>query len=144
MNSTEDLIADFQFLFSPEERFRYLIDLGRELPAMDNSLKTEETRIHGCQSGVWIKSELRETAPPTIHFNADSDSQLVKGLVAIVMHLTNDKPPHEIIETDVKAVFEQLNLEHHLSPNRKNGLNAMVKRVKEIATGYQSTLGEAS
>ena len=91
--SAEELLEDFEFLDAWEDRFRLIIELGRELPAMDPIDKIDEHRMHGCQSRVWITSEATEDDPPRLHFAGDSDAQIVKGLIFIVFEVYNDQTP---------------------------------------------------
>jgi cysteine desulfuration protein SufE len=134
MMTPEAILEDFSWLETWDDRYGYLVDLGRGLPQMSAADKTEETRIEGCQSGVWIKM-MPVGAPPVLTFAGDSDSAIVKGLVAIVISLVNGRFPHAILDLDIPGFFEQLNLENHLSPTRKTGLNEMVKAIKQHAAG---------
>jgi len=129
----EEIAEDFSWLDSWDDRYGYLIDLGRELPVMDVADKTEDNRIEGCQSGVWIRMDVSETKPVTLSFIGDSDSAIVKGLVSIVLSLVNGRSPQQILDLDIPGFFTQLNLENHLSPTRKTGLNEMVKTIKARA-----------
>ena len=132
MMTPEAILEDFNWLETWDDRYGYLVDLGRELPPMATADKTEETRIEGCQSGVWIKMT-PEGAPPTLSFVGDSDSAIVKGLVAIVLALVNGRSPQAVLDLDIPGFFEQLKLETHLSPTRKTGLNEMVKTIRQKA-----------
>lgn len=129
----DEIAEDFSWLDSWDDRYGYLIDLGRELPQMDVTDKTEENRIEGCQSGVWIRMDVENAKPPVLQFVGDSDSAIVKGLVAIVLSLVNGRSPRAILDLDIRGFFTQLNLENHLSPTRKTGLNEMVKTIKARA-----------
>lgn len=131
--SAEDLRDDFSFLGDWEERFRYIVELGRELEPMPEADKTEDHRVLGCQSRVWITSQLRDTDPTTLHFVGDSDAQLVKGLIAIVLDVYNDQTPEFISEFDIRDLFTELELSHHLTPSRANGLNSMVEYIRTTA-----------
>lgn len=128
-----ELIDNFSFLDDWEDRFRYLIDLGRKLEPMDESLKTEETKVRGCTSQVWIVDEVRPGSPPTLHFIADSDAHIVKGLIAVLMEIYDGRTPQEILAVDIKGAIGQLGFEQHLSPNRANGLFSMVERIRALA-----------
>ena len=132
MMTPEEIVEDFGWLETWDDRYGYLVDLGRRLSPMPAQDKTEETRIEGCQSGVWIKMRYAG-APPALTFEGDSDSAIVKGLVAIVISLVNGRSPQAILDMDVPAFFSQLNLENHLSPTRKTGLNEMIKTIKQQA-----------
>jgi cysteine desulfuration protein SufE len=137
----EELIDNFSFLDDWEDRFRYLIDLGRKLEPMDEALKTEETKVRGCTSQVWIVDEVRPgtgtpgsgSGAPTLHFIADSDAHIVKGLIAVLLEIYDGRTPQEILSVDIKGAIGQLGFEQHLSPNRANGLFSMVERIRALA-----------
>jgi len=134
----EELIDNFSFLDDWEDRFRYLIDLGRKLPPMDDALKTEETKVRGCTSQVWIVDAVEPGAgsgsgPPTLHFTADSDAHIVKGLIAVLLAIYDGRTPEEILAVDIRQVIGRLGFEQHLSPNRANGLFSMVERIRALA-----------
>ncbi len=131
----EELIEEFEFLGDWEERCDYLIDMGFDLPEMPASEKTEQTRVHGCQSNVWLITRVRtEGDQTTLDIIADSDAMIVKGLIAVLLTLYSGKSPEEILAIEPRDVFNQLGLDRHLSPARKNGLNGMVQRIRELAT----------
>lgn len=131
----EELIEEFEFLGDWEERCDYLIDMGFDLPEMPASEKTEQTRVHGCQSNVWLITRVRtEGERTTLDIIADSDAMIVKGLIAVLLTLYSGKTPEEILAIEPRDVFNQLGLDRHLSPARKNGLNGMVQRIRELAT----------
>lgn len=135
----EELIDDFEFLDSMEDRYKLIIELGSELPEFPDSLRSEEHKVQGCQSQVWLVPRVSsEDSPdgPIIQFQADSDSQIVKGLVAILVMLLSGKTPKQILEFDLKGLFDRLELKKHLSPSRSNGLNSMIRRIAEIAASY--------
>lgn len=134
--SAEELLEDFEFLDSWEDRFRLIVELGRELEPMDPADKNDETRMYGCQSQVWIKSELIPGDPPRLHFVGDSDAQIVKGLIFIVLDIYNDKTPREILDFDIHGLFDKLELANHLTPSRANGLNNMVETIRRTAERY--------
>ena len=116
--SAEELLEDFEFLDAWEDRFRFIIELGRELPPMDPADKTDEHRMYGCQSRVWITSELTADDPPRLHFVGDSDAQIVKGLIFIVFDIYNDQTPQAILDFDIREFFGKLELANHLTPSR--------------------------
>jgi cysteine desulfuration protein SufE len=127
----DDVDAEFEALEDWDDRYRLLIDLGRALPPMDNALKTEATRVQGCASQVWLY--------PTrdgerLHFAADSDAAIVKGLVALVLLGVQDRRPAEIDVAAVKARLDGLGLARHLSSNRTQGLASMLLRINELAS----------
>lgn len=127
----EDILDTFEFFDSWEDRYRYIIELGRKLDPLDPSEQTEENKVRGCTSQVWLISEgLRDGG---LFLRGDSDSHIVKGLVAILLTLFNGKTPQEAVQTDVQHIFEELKLEGHLSPSRSNGFFSMVKRIQALA-----------
>ena len=131
--SVEELIEDFSFLTDWEERFRYVVEMGRELEPMDPATKTDEHRVLGCQSQVWITAELGNGEPTTLHLVGDSDAQLVRGLIAVVFDVYNDQTPQFIVDYDIRELFAQLELSRHLTPSRANGLNSMVDYIQTVA-----------
>lgn len=131
--SLEELLDDFDFLSDWEDRYRYIIELGDEVEGMPDELKTEEFRVQGCVSNVWLVPEVRPGNPPTLHLLADSDSQIVRGLVAILLMLCSDRTPDEILAMDLEAIFDRLDLRKHLSRSRSNGFYSMIKRIKRLA-----------
>lgn len=126
------IVANFEMLDDWEERFTYLIDLGKKLPDMPEEERTEENRVHGCQAQVFMKPRV-EGDPPVVTFDAWSDAATVRGLIAILMTIYAGKTPQEIMEVDAESTFEELGLEEHLSMTRRNGLHAMIKRIRAIA-----------
>jgi cysteine desulfuration protein SufE len=124
----EELVDNFGFLEDWEDRYAYLIDLGAKLPPMDDSLKTEQSKVRGCMSQVWMV--LGWDAAGRLTFIADSDAQIVRGLIAVLRIVFAGRTAEEIAETDVEKTFARLGLDQHLSPNRRNGFFAMVERVK--------------
>ncbi|MFK7777550.1 MAG: SufE family protein [Gimesia sp.] len=134
MITIDELLAEFEFLHDWEERCDFLIDLGFELPPMPDSDKTEQTRVHGCQSMVWLTTDLREVENQRVlQIHADSDALIVKGLIAVLLAIYNNKTPQEVMQIDVKQYFSQLQLDKYLSAQRKNGLFGMVERVQQEA-----------
>lgn len=128
--TAEDIVDTLGFFDNWEERYKYIIDLGKELPSMDTSLRTEQYLVRGCQSQVWLVDEWRDGR---LFFQADSDAFIVKGLLGVVLAVFNGKTPGEILAFDIDAYFGQLDLLQHLSSTRGNGLKAMVKRIQERA-----------
>jgi len=119
-----------------EDRYRFIIDIGRDLPPMPAADKTETNIVHGCQSQVWITSSLRDGR---LQFRLDSDALIVRGLIAIVLAAYNNKTAAEILAFDINALFNELDLLRHLSPTRGNGLTALVRRIRSIATARAAT-----
>ena len=131
MNINE-LIDNFSFLDGWEEKYGYIIELGTHLEPLDEEYHTEEWKVRGCQSQVWLVPEFKEGK---IHFRGDSDAFIVKGLMAIVFMIYSDKSAQEIKEIEVEEIFAKLGLEEHLSPSRRNGLFSMVEKIKSYAAG---------
>ncbi len=129
----DELIENFDFLGDWEERFAYLIELGKKLPPLDESERVEDNRVHGCQAMVWLKMQPASDSRFEIH--ADSDAFIVKGLIAVLMLIYRGKTAEQIIATDVMGTFAKLGLERHLSPTRRNGLHSMVNRIRALACG---------
>jgi len=127
------ILQNFEVLADWEDRYRYIIDLGRKLPDLEDVHKTEDNRVQGCVSNVWLITEVKDCDPPTIEFRADSDAQIVKGLVAVLLAIYSGKTAREILTADIRSIFEKLELAKHLSPNRANGFASMVKRIHELA-----------
>ncbi len=124
----DELLKEFQDLEDWEERYDYLIDLGKQLPELPPELKTPENIVKGCMSTVWLATSLEKANGQTrISIQADSDALIVKGLIVALLAVFNHRTPEEI------QSFGQLGLNQHLSPQRRNGLFAMVKRVKQLA-----------
>ena len=129
----DELVDTFEMLGDWEERYRYLIELGRKLPAMPQADKTEANKVRGCMSQVWLAHQLRPGAPATLEFRGDSDAHIVKGLIAVLFELVSGRTPQEILDTDVASAFSRLGLENHITMNRRNGFYAMVERIKGMA-----------
>jgi len=126
----DEVQQNFDFFDDWEDRYRFIIDLGKQLPGMDDALKIPENIIHGCQSQVWIATS---RDGDQLEFELDSDAHIVRGLIAIVLSAVNAKTAAEILDYDLLGLFDGLDLISHLSPARGNGLAAMVKRIKGIA-----------
>lgn len=137
----EQIISDFEYIDEWEDRYRYVIDLGNQLPPYPEENKTPQTKVKGCVSQVWLTSELitpEGSIGPVLHLTGDSDAHIVRGLMAIVFRIFSDKTPAEIMATDVDAIFKTLDLKDHISPQRSNGLIAMVKRIQSDAATAQA------
>ncbi|MFZ5653010.1 MAG: SufE family protein [Pseudomonadota bacterium] len=135
--SAEEVAENFAFFDDWEDRYRYLIDLGRALPPLPDACKTEDNFIHGCQSQVWIVHRL-DPASGRLQFAVDSDALIVRGLAAAVLAALNDRTPEQILAADVEGYFERLDLLRHISPTRGNGLRAMVGRIRRLAEQHRS------
>ena len=124
--------SDFALLDEWEDRYRYLIELGRNLPPFPEALRTDANKVRGCTSQVWLASGLRRTAagaPPVLELQGDSDAHIVRGLVAVLLALYQGRTPEDVLRTDAKAVFADLGLGQHLTPQRSNGFFSMVDRI---------------
>lgn len=127
----DELIENFEYLGDWEERFAYLIELGKKLPSLAETEMTDEHRVHGCQASVWLRMLPQDDGRFDIH--ADSDAFIVKGLIAVLLLIYSGKTAGEILDIDSTATFARLGLDKHLSPTRRNGLHSMVSRVKALA-----------
>ena len=127
------IMQNFDVLTDWEDRYRYIIELGRKLPPFDEEYKIDDNLVRGCVSQVWLVTDVRDGDPPVIEFRADSDAQIVKGLVAILLSLYSGKTAREILTADIRSIFQKLDLAKHLSINRANGFASMVKRIHELA-----------
>ena len=131
--SVDELVEEFEELEDWDERYDLIIDLGRELPEFPAALQSEENVVTGCMSTVWLVTSVIAQAKKVIEIQADSDSIIVKGLIVILLAHYSGKTAAEILESDASVLFERLGLNHHLSPQRRNGLYSMVKRLKQLA-----------
>ncbi|MGL5117240.1 MAG: SufE family protein [Beijerinckiaceae bacterium] len=131
--SFDDIVENLSVLDDWEERYAYVIQIGKALPPLDEALKTEVNRVQGCASQVWLATDQGEGADPIITFRGDSDAIIVRGLVAIAMSLNSGRRASEIATTDMIAAFDGLGLKAHLSAQRSNGLRSMVVRMKADA-----------
>lgn len=131
--NVDDLVENFELLGDWEERYRYLIDLGRKLPPMPEADHSEANKVRGCMSQVWLTHQVKPGPPLTLEFQGDSDSHLVKGLIALLLLLTSGKTAQEILATDIATIFTRLGLENHITMNRRNGFYSMVERIRAMA-----------
>ncbi|TGN40472.1 SufE family protein [Marinobacter confluentis] len=128
----EDVLDGFEFLDDWEERYAFIIDLGKQLPAFPEDERREENYVHGCQSQVWLIHH-HDEATGKLYLLIDSDAIIVRGLAAIILVALNGKTPRDLLATDIDELFEQLDLFRHISPTRGNGLRAMVGKIRDIA-----------
>ena len=128
--TVDELLETFSFFDDWEDKYRFIIDLGKDLGGLPESDKIDDNLIRGCQSQVWLVHELRDN---TLHFAMDSDAHIVRGLISIVLIALNDRSPAEILATDIEALFDELQLLSHLSATRGNGLRAMIQRIRQVA-----------
>jgi cysteine desulfuration protein SufE len=126
----DELIEDFSFFESWEDKYQYLIDMGRNVPQMADDLKIDENKLRGCQSVVYFSNSYNDDG--TITFMANSDAAIVQGLIALMLKVFSEKKPQEILDTDI-SFLKQIGLDEHLSPTRKNGLSSLVSSIKNAA-----------
>jgi cysteine desulfuration protein SufE len=133
--SIDDIIENFILLDEWDDRYRYVIELGRTLPPLAEAAHTEAHKVRGCASQVWLVTHIRPdgAAGPVLTFEADSDAHIVRGLVAILLALYSGKTAQEILATDALALFDRIGLRDGLTPQRSNGLRSMVERVRAEA-----------
>ncbi len=133
--SLDDLYSEFDQLEDWEERCDFLIDLGFQLPELTPDEKSEENRVHGCQSHVWLAARIETGSDgvPHVWFHASSDAMIVAGLIAVLSLMYNGQTAREILGIDPRVVFKRLDLDKHLSSARRNGLLGMVQRVRQIS-----------
>jgi len=132
----QQIIEEFALFEDWMQRYEHMIDLGKSLPLIAEEYKTEDNIIKGCQSKVWVHAELKDRC---IHFTADSDAIITKGIIAILIRVFSNQPPKAIIEANTDFI-DQIGLKEHLSPTRANGLVAMIKQIKMYAVAYQTQL----
>jgi len=132
--SIETIRDDFAFLDDWEERYRYIIELGNDLPPFPETARDEHHKVRGCVSQVWLDTQIGEGPDPVITFRGDSDAHIVRGLVAIMLALFSGRRASEILTTDAEETMRLLGLDEHLTPQRANGLRAMVRRMKDEAS----------
>ncbi len=131
----DDIVENFDFLNEWEDRYRYVIELGRDLEPLPEADRNDANKVQGCVSQVWLSTHVDRTdaGEPRLSFVGDSDAHIVRGLIAIVITLVSGRTASEILETDAGAVFDKLGLRDHLTPQRSNGLNSMVARIRRDA-----------
>ena len=135
MTEFDTIQEDFASLDEWEDRYRYVIELGHELEPLSDEAHNDVNKVRGCVSQVWLEKELRKNdgGETILHYRGDSDSHLVRGLIAIAIALYSDRTPKRILETDAMATFRSLGLEQHLTPQRSNGVRSMIDRIRKDA-----------
>jgi len=131
-----EIIDEFSMFDDWEERYQYMIDLGKTLPLINDQYKTEENIIKGCQSKVWVHAEMMDDK---VVFTADSDAIITKGIIAILIRVFSNQHPSTILEANT-GFIDEIGLKEHLSPTRANGLVSMIKQIKMYAIAYQTQL----
>lgn len=135
-----ELIEEFSVFDDPMDQYEYIIDIGKTLPPMNDNWKTDENMVKGCQSSVWLYAELNDG---TIQFHADSNTVITKGIIALLVRVLNQLPPQTVIDANLNFI-QKINLDSHLSSQRSNGLQAMIKQMKLYAVAFQSQLSNAN
>ena len=128
----EEIRETFSFFDDWEDKYRFIIDLGKSLPELPEGLRTEDNLVRGCQSQVWLVAD-RDPDSGCLQLRIDSDAHIVRGLIAIVMAVYDGRRPADILEFDIEALFDDLELLKHLSPTRGNGLRALIGRIRALA-----------
>lgn len=142
MTTIDDIRDNFELLEDWDDRYRYVIELGRTLEPMPEEEHSAQNKVQGCVSQVWLQKLVdRGNGAPVLKYRGDSDAHIVRGLVAIVLALYSGHTPQEILETDAISVFNEFGFRDHLTPQRSNGLRSMVERIKADA---KEALAEAS
>jgi cysteine desulfuration protein SufE len=135
MANIDDITDNFSILDDWDDRYRYLIELGRELPPLSAIAHNDANKVQGCASQVWLETSLRANGAdgPILTFEGDSDAHIVRGLIAILLATYSGRPAKDILATDAVKLFEGLGLKEHLTPQRSNGFRSMVERIKSDA-----------
>ena len=143
MTTIDEIIENFAVLDDWDDRYRYVIELGRMLTPLPEAVRTDANKVQGCASQVWLVTHKKPNGAggPVLSFEGDSDAHIVRGLIAILFALYSGKPAREILDTDAVALFEKLALREHLTPQRSNGFRSMVERIKSDA---RTALAEAA
>lgn len=128
-----EIVSDFSLFDNWDDKYTYIIELGKDLPALSDEYKTEQYKIKGCQSSVWLHATMQADK---IHFEADSDAVIVKGLVSLLIRVLSDHTPEEITQSEL-YFMEKIGLQQHLSMTRANGLASMIKQMKLYAAAFQ-------
>ena len=135
MTTIDEIVENFTLLDQWDDRYRYVIELGRALPPLAESARIEANKVQGCASQVWLLTHVKPNGAqgPVLTFEGDSDAHIVRGLVAILLALYSGKPARDILATDAIALFDRIGLRENLTPQRSNGLRSMVERIRREA-----------
>ena len=146
MPDIDEIIDNFAVLDDWDDRYRYLIELGRELPPLGEAAHNDVNKVQGCASQVWLDTRVRRDGAdgPVLAFAGDSDAHIVRGLIAILFAIFSDKRAKDILATDALALFERMGLREHLTPQRSNGLKSMVGRIRDEARNALVAAGAES
>jgi cysteine desulfuration protein SufE len=141
MADIDEIIDNFAVLDEWDDRYRYLIELGRELPPLAEAAHTDANKVQGCASQVWLDTRVQRNgaAGPVLTFVGDSDAHIVRGLIAILFAIFSGKHAGDILATDALALFERMGLREHLTPQRSNGFRSMVERIRADARAALAT-----
>jgi len=129
----DEIIENFEFLDDWDDRYKYLIELGGMLEPLPEDDRTSTNKVQGCVSQVWVTSAKNGESDPVLHFTGASDAHIVSGLIAIAFAIFSNKRASEILDCDERQIFKQINLSEHITPQRSNGLNSLVARIKSDA-----------
>jgi len=131
----DEIIGNFELMDEWDDRYRYIIELGRSLPDLPEQARTDTNKVQGCASQVWMQTQVKPDGAggPVLVFIGDSDAHIVKGLIAILLALYSGQTAKEILSRDAAALFTQLGLGEHLTPQRSNGFRSMVERIRRDA-----------
>ena len=135
-DNIQDMIDDFAFLTDWEDRYMHVIDMGKQLPPLFADEKTNAHKVKGCVSQVWLVSKIEDGK---LFYRGDSDAHIVKGLVAVVLQIFSGRTPQDILALDAHEILGKLDLAEHLSPQRSNGLKAMIERILQQAAAVQKS-----
>jgi len=141
-SSIGEIIENFDLLEEWDDRYRYLIELGRTLPPLPEAARSDANKVQGCASQVWLSTTVKPNGStgPVLAFDGDSDAHIVRGLIAILFALYSGKGAKDILSTDAVALFEKLGLRDHLTPQRSNGFRSMVDRIRRDANTAMATV----
>ena len=141
MTTIDEIIENFALLEEWDDRYRYLIELGRTLAPLPEAARNDTNKVQGCASQVWLSTDVKPNGAggPVLDFVGDSDAHIVRGLIAVLFALYSGKPARDILSTDAIALFEKLGLREHLTPQRSNGFRSMVNRIQRDAQAALAT-----
>ena len=141
MVAIDEIVDSFAFMDDWDDRYRYVIELGRMLEPLPEAARTDSNKVQGCASQVWLSTDTKDKngLGPVLTFQGDSDAHIVRGLIAILFAVYSGKPAREILATDALNLFERLGLREHLTPQRSNGLRSMVERIRSEANRALTT-----
>jgi cysteine desulfuration protein SufE len=144
MTTLDEIVDIFELLGDWDQRYAYLVELGEQMPEMPDEEKTEDNKVKGCMSQVWIRAHQDENDPQRIHYHGDCDTSIIKGVLALLIQMASGSTLDEIDKLDVDEFFERLELDEHLSPNRHVGVYAIVDLMKKQAREVAATPDDAS